>query len=63
MLNRWNLKKWKEVKELENEETNLYKELLGIFYVMSDNLSLIESHLGEMVKKLSGIELNTKNIV
>lgn len=48
---------------MDNEETTTNKELLEICSSMLDTFCLIEEHLEKIVKKLSGIEMNTNNII
>lgn len=53
----------KEVNKVNNEETTTNKELLEICSSMLDTFCLMEEHLEEIVKKLSGIEMNTNNLI
>lgn len=48
---------------MNNEEELTYADFLEVFKAISTDLSLIEEHNAEIVKKLSSIEKNTKNIV
>lgn len=46
----------------ENEET-VDIELIGTLQEISLNLSYMEKHFEKIVDKLSGIEMNTRNIL
>ena len=46
----------------ENGET-IDTELIGTLQEISSSLSYIEEHLSKIVDKLSGIEMNTRNIL
>lgn len=48
---------------MNNEEEITYADFLEVFNAISTDLSLIEEYIAEIVKKLSGIEKNTDNIM
>lgn len=48
---------------MNNEEEITYADFLEVFKAISNDLSLIEEYIVEIVKKLSGIEKNTNNIM